>query len=120
MGLQPKLKPASSAGGPKVRRLPAGGEWIRTISTAEDSSTSMQSALVRAVFALADTKRGHMTSCQSLRASPGTDGSNPVPSSGESANFRSLRGGRRRIGRHQRIEFAEAASETTWLAIALF
>jgi N-acetylmuramoyl-L-alanine amidase len=76
-----EIKPASSAEGPKVRRLAAGGRWIRTIGPRHE----------RAGFYLrkanCGTERGSQKGCFLC----GTDGSNPSPSSGESATNRSPR-----------------------------
>src|SRR6266446_9949604 len=77
-----KPAPASSAEGPKVRRLAAGGNKIRTIGSAgEGPDASCVGSLSLRLFGLAGTNQRRL---ERLVVSRGTDGSNPVPSSGES------------------------------------
>src|SRR5437660_632088 len=102
-----------SRAGPRVRRLTAGGEWIRNFSSAPDRqrfrglrSDWGRSTVGRRYHPSGRRPRKPIERRRSLRSAThrrdegahalamaryrGTEISNPFPSSGESANFRSL------------------------------
>ena len=91
--------PAAMRGGPKVCRLPAGGNRIRTIGPAlvkdlsavadERCRTDKLDGVIKHRSSRETTMVGRGASLDVRLFLGGTDGSNPVPSSAESASNRS-------------------------------
>jgi hypothetical protein len=80
--------PSFSARRQKFARLSAGGRWIRIISTAENRRHLHGAASRSCCLRWRDIKRPDMTPSRTLVVSRGTDGSNPLSSSGESCEIR--------------------------------
>src|SRR6516164_2159214 len=94
---------SSAAEGPKVSRLSAGGNRIRTIGPAlvkglsavadERCRTDKLDGVITHRSSRETTMVGRGAALDGRLFPGGTDGSNPVPSSGESANHRFLSSG---------------------------